>query len=266
MSDYNDSSSHEGSSLSSDSEGEQQTNAGTSNEGELGTRRKSKQLQYYYRKTAETTKRKYTPFADQENPSKQLKSYHAMKESASEALPTERGDNTDADDENDNTDDEHEGVFDYFEAESDEPNATSSSDDLSALTSSDSMSESEGTEEDKQEPVCEEENETGSTEKEEPLYEGSKISKVLSFVLIVAFVLKHNLSKAAWADLLRLLTALLGEQCKKTFQSVYKMKLFMKGFFGSKEPTKIDYCANCFNRVKTDATMPVVEVQQFPAF
>ena len=78
-----------------------------------------------------------------------------------------------------------------------------------------------------------------------------KISKVLSFVLILAFVLKHNLSKAAWTDLLRLLAALLGEWCKKAFQSVYKMQQFMKDYFGSKEPTKIAYCANCFNQVES---------------
>ena len=52
------------------------------------------------------------------------------------------------------------------------------------------------------------------------------------------------------ADLLNLLTVLLGDQCKKTFQSVCKMKLFMREYFGSKEPTKINYCANCFNRVE----------------
>ena len=69
-------------------------------------------------------------------------------------------------------------------------------------------------------------------------------------VLMVSFVLKHNLSKAAWADLLQLLTALFGEQCKKTFHSVYELKLFMKEYFGLKEPTKINYCSNCFNRVE----------------
>ena len=93
------------------------------------------------------------------------------------------------------------------------------------------------------------ENET-SQPQEEPLYQGSKISKILSFVLIVSFVLKHNLSKAAWADLLRLLTALLGERCQRTFQSVYRMKLFMKEYFGSKDPTKINYCSNCLQQVK----------------
>ena len=82
-----------------------------------------------------------------------------------------------------------------------------------------SLSDGEDSEECEQQQE-QEENETDNNEKEEMLYKGSKISKVLSFVLIVAFVLKQNLSKAAWADLLHLLTALRGERCKKTFQSV----------------------------------------------
>ena len=82
---------------------------------------------------------------------------------------------------------------------------------------------------------------------EEPLYQGSKISKILSFVLIVSFVLKHYLSKAAWADLLRLLTALLGERYRRTFQPVYRMKVFMKDSVGSKEPTKINHFLKPFS-------------------
>ena len=96
-----------------------------------------------------------------------------------------------------------------------------------------------------------EQNETvaNSTETEEPLYEGSKILKVLLFVLIVSFVLKHNLSKAAWADL-RLLSTLLWERCKKTFHSVYKTKLSTREYFGTQEPTKFNYCGNCFTQVE----------------
>lgn len=37
----------------------------------------SKQLQYYYRRTKDKQKRKYRSFTDQENPSRQLKRYHA---------------------------------------------------------------------------------------------------------------------------------------------------------------------------------------------
>jgi len=38
---------------------------------------KSKQLQYYYRRTKDKQKSKYTSFTVQENPSRQLKRYHA---------------------------------------------------------------------------------------------------------------------------------------------------------------------------------------------
>ena len=44
----------------------------------------SKQLQYYYRRTKDKRKRKYTPFTDQENPSRQLKRYHATKANSSD--------------------------------------------------------------------------------------------------------------------------------------------------------------------------------------
>ena len=142
-------------------------------------------------------------------------------------------------------------MFDDLQTDADELNMTSSSDDLVTSDSSESMGEIESSEENLLQQV-KEENEASASARgtEEPLYEGSKISKVLSFVLIISYVLKHNLSKAAWADLLNLLTVLLGERCKKTFQSVYKMKLSMREYFGSKEPTRINYCANCFNQVE----------------
>ena len=251
MGDCNDSSSHGDSSLSSDSDAEYQVESGKTREPQ--TRKTSKQLRYYYRKTAGRTKRTYTPFADQENPSKQLKCYHAMKECESATVSAEHDLSLEIDDTGDNTIayDENDGVFDDLQTDADELNMTSSSDDLVTSASHESMSEIESSEEDLQHQI-QEENEASASirETEEPLYEGSKISKVLSFVLIVSFVLKHNLSKAAWADLLNLLTVLLGERCKKTFQSVYKMKLSMREYFGSKEPTKINYCANCFNQVE----------------
>lgn len=259
MGDCNDSSSHGDSLLSSDSDGEYQVESGKTREPQ--TRKTSKQLRYYYRKTAGRAKRTYMPFADQENPSKQLKCYHAMRECETAAASAEHDLSLDSDDTSDNTkgdnensmvsaNDENNGVLDDLQTDADERN-TSSSDDLVTSASSERTSEIESSEEDLQQQVQEENEASASTsETEEPLYEGSKLSKVLSFVLIVSFVLKHNLSKAAWADLLNLLTVLLGERCKKTFQSVYKMKRSMREYFGSKEPTKINYCANCFNRVE----------------
>ena len=46
-------------------------------------KQKSRQLQYYHRKTGGKVKRKYTPFRDQENPSRQLKRYHGVAEACS---------------------------------------------------------------------------------------------------------------------------------------------------------------------------------------
>ena len=43
----------------------------------------SKQLQYYYRRTKDKRKRKYTLLTDQENPSTQLKKHHATKANSS---------------------------------------------------------------------------------------------------------------------------------------------------------------------------------------
>ena len=51
MDDHEDSSSHTDSSLSSDTEGEQQNDEDASTAGEQGVKAKSKQLSYYYRTT-----------------------------------------------------------------------------------------------------------------------------------------------------------------------------------------------------------------------
>ena len=100
--------------------------------------------------------------------------------------------------------------------------STDESEESSSFSEGDSSPSSESEDlEESEEVNLQQENETSQSQEEEPLYQGSKISKILSFVLIVSFVLKHNLSKAARADLLRLLTALLGERCRRTFQSVY---------------------------------------------
>ena len=114
--------------------------------------------------------------------------------------------------------DENNGLFDDLRTDADECYMTSSSDDLVTSASDKSMSEIESSEPDLQQQI-QEENETSASirETEEPLYEGSKISKVLSFALIYSFVLQHNLSKAAWADLLNLLIFSLGSDARKLF-------------------------------------------------
>lgn len=253
---------------SSDSENESPVH-GESKVGE--PKQKSRQLQYYHRKTKGKMKRKYTPFRDQENPSRQLKRYHGVVEACSNlpasvdtAGSVERRSETDINEEMqigttvENQNEEKEISPNNFEDEAAFNTSTTSSSeeesDKSSSDSEDSVSETESEQWDNEpeEMFHERENETTLPDEEKPLYQGSTISKILSCVLIVSFVLKHNLSKAAWADLLRLFTALLGDRCKQTFQSVYKMKLMMKEYFGSKEPTKINYCSNCLQAVEAD--------------
>ena len=84
---------------------------------------------------------------------------------------------------------------------------------------------------------------------EEPLYKGSEIGIKLAYVLIVAFVLEHNLAKNAWTNLLRLICILLpkGHNC---VSSVYKMKQFLANEFGTLNPVKIFYCSYCKDSVK----------------
>ena len=98
------------------------------------------------------------------------------------------------------------------------------------------------------EPAQTADNLTGVREQnDEPLYEASSVSKILAYVLIVSFVLKYNLSKVAWQDLLRVIAVLLGNRCGEVMKSVYKMKLFLKNYFGTVEPTAVRYCASCLN-------------------
>ncbi|XP_068723344.1 uncharacterized protein [Montipora capricornis] len=246
------SSSSEQTSSSSDSENENPVHGESKVEE---TKQKSRQLQYYHRKTGGKMKRKYTLFRDQENPSRQLKRYHSVVREACSTLPASMNTAGSAErisETNINEDmqigttveiqNEEKEISPYeFEDEAAfNTNTTSSSAEESGKSFSDSDDSVSGTESEEwdNEPediVPERENETATTlpDEEKPLFQGSTISKILSCVLIVSFVLKHNLSKAAWADLLRLLTALLGDRCRQTFQSVYKMKVIMKEYFGS---------------------------------
>ena len=162
---------------SSDSEGEQQTNTVPHNADEQETIRKSRQLGYYYRKTAAQRKRKYTAFGGQENPRKQLKRCHTIKESQSTSVvySTEPDpslesnvtqNNTDAEgvNYNTNTDGEDEDGFNNVDL-----------DNLEMPTSSvEGLSESEDGEEDEQQQE-QKENETDNNKKEEPPHKGSKM-------------------------------------------------------------------------------------------
>ena len=228
---------------------------------------KSRQLRYYHRKNEGKMKRKYTPFRDQKNPSRQLKKYHKDVEAACSTLPVSLMDTAESLEIMSDTDIDEEMKIGMTEEIQDVPNVissdnfedeaalntTSSSEEESETSSSGSEDRFSQSEQEEMEGMGREPanlNKTALRDEEMPLYQGSAISKILSCVLVVSFVLKHNLSAAAWADLLRLLTAFLGDRCRQTFQSVYKMKLIMKEYFGSKEPTKINYCTNCLQAVE----------------
>ena len=198
-------------------------------------------------------------FTGQGNPSRQRKRYRAtMANSSGVSMDPAASETTsnNCDNSEFRTDACNKGSLHHGSQGDDATLDANSSTDESEESSSSSegkssrSSESEDFEE-SEEVKLQQEFETSQSQEEELLYQGSKISKILSFVVIVSFVLKHNSSKAAWADLLRLLTALLGEQCQRTFQSVYRMKAFMRDYFGSKEPTKINYCSNCLQQVKS---------------
>lgn len=254
------SSTDEESSISS-SEDDQQSKSNNVTPYSFQRKRASKQLRYYYRKTDGKAKRKYTRYSEQKHPSKQLRRYHlSKKEDSLELSDTEDTEDSLAkrsNSDNDSVETTLATVNDLSDhdslSEEEMSVSSSSSSTLNSISESSSDYESADDSDDPSHRQNQEGNEAeyDKEDDEDPLYEGSKISKVLYYVLIVTFVLKHNLSKSAWADLLRLLAIVLGEKCKKTvFQSVYKMKLFMKDYFGSKDATKVFYCGNCLNQVQ----------------
>ena len=70
---------------------------------------------------------------------------------------------------------------------------TDESDESSSFSEGDSSQSSDSEDVDPEQANLQQENETSQSQEEEILYQGSKISKILSFVLIVSFVLKQNL-------------------------------------------------------------------------
>lgn len=222
----------------------------------VSRKRKSKQLQYYYRKTSNRMKRSYIPFKDQVNPSRQLRNYHKqLTDMSTESDHDENSLNSDHNSEIGSVGSvvsyiipNAETAADILEDSSSAGTDTSIDDES---TSSDISLSTECSEDDVANTFTDDGEECNFTLPETPLYKGSTLSRLFAFVLIVSFVLKHNLSKAAWADLLRLLSVLLGKQCEKVFQSVYKMKLYLKDSFGTKDPSRITYCSSCLSELPT---------------
>ena len=153
----------------------------------------SKQLQYYYRRTKDKQKRKYRSFTDQENPSRQLKRYHATManssgisaDSAACETTSDNCDNYEFGTNACNTCSLHHAGSEDDDASLDATSFTNESEESSLLTEGDSSRPSESEDfEESQGVNLHQELEILQSQEEEPLYRGSKISKILSFVLI----------------------------------------------------------------------------------
>lgn len=222
-------------------------NATDSSSSASGTCRKSRQSLYYQRKTQSREKRSYKPYNEQHYPSRQLRHYHRNR------LSTQKENNSET------TGCRYESDIDSELLSAEEKSLLSDDTDISdSETTETSESSSEDSFDDEMvDSNGHVENESNANEdvvlhmpcKQVPLYDGSMISRLFACVLVVSFVLQHNLSKAAWADLIRLLSVLIGKQFEEVFRSVYKMKLYLKDCFGTKDPVKVLYCSNCFIQV-----------------
>ena len=221
-------------------------------------------------------KRKYVPYSEQKNPSWHLKRYHTRKTASEKTLETAAdlsniSCDADADDGHAYVDiwPDDSGCTDHPTSKSEEGDFMYISEEplnLCPTESEASISESEEEEfrsssQDKEmdcSSIPDEPAQTAynlsSEQNDEPLYEGSSVSKILAYVLIVSFVLKHNLSKVAWQYLLRVIAVLLGNHCGEVMKSVYKMKLFLKNYFGTVEPRDslayISSSKELFNKAK----------------
>ena len=88
----------------------------------------------------------------------------------------------------------------------------------------------------------------------EELYPGGSITLMLASVLIITFVYKHNLSKSAWGDLLKLISAII-PNCKNTIKSVHTMKSFIASLFNSTDAVEKKYFSRCLSPVENNRCM-----------
>jgi len=80
--------------------------------------------------------------------------------------------------------------------------------------------------------------------RQEPLYEGCKLSEHTAYTMIMLFVHKHSLSNEAFSDLLLIISAHL-PQSAKFAKSTYKVKEILKTTIGFQEPILHHYCDIC---------------------
>ena len=88
----------------------------------------------------------------------------------------------------------------------------------------------------------------------DPLYQGAEFSVFECCTLIMLFVIKHKLTKAALQDLLYLIKTVIPSIGCKMITSIYRVNgLFLK-FFGNGAPTMHYMCNNCGTLLKQGKT------------
>lgn len=161
-----------------------------------------------------------------------------------------------------NADDEDDSDCDPPGGFSSKENSSADIDELSSLssfisaTSADSSLSSD-------EENCSEPDTTGSHENQDdhlgafmkdPLYQGAEFSVFECCTLIMLFVIKHKLTKAALQDLLYLIKTVIPSIGCKMITSIYRVNgLFLK-FFGNGAPTMHYMCSNCGTLLKQRKT------------
>ena len=81
-------------------------------------------------------------------------------------------------------------------------------------------------------------------EYERPLYPGSQISILMTYLLVFQFSIRHSLTESALKELLLLISVLLPVQASFP-KSVQKLKHFFSEAFPKLMPTFQEYCSSC---------------------
>ena len=88
----------------------------------------------------------------------------------------------------------------------------------------------------------------------EPLYQGAEFSVFKCCTLIMLFVIKHKLTKAALQDLLYLIKTVIPSIGCKMITSIYRVNGLFLNFFGNETPTMHYMCNNCGTLLKQGKT------------
>ena len=89
-----------------------------------------------------------------------------------------------------------------------------------------------------------EQKDENSGDAQEHIYKGCRHSLLTSYTMVMLFVMKHSLSKEAFADLLLLIATHLPVSSVYS-KSIYKLKEFLKDFIKIKEPKVHIMCEIC---------------------